>query len=124
MCLGDNVTIAGGVRFVTHDNSISKVEENATDLFGRIKIGNNCFIGEGAIILYGVTLANNIVVAAGSVVTKSFCDENIIIGGNPAKVISSWSFFRENNKNHIWNLNKDKKDDIYLLEYDSKLVKR
>ena len=36
----------------------------------------------------GVTIADNIIIAAGSVVTKSFKDKNIIIGGNPAKKIS------------------------------------
>ena len=55
------------------------------DTFGAISIGNNCFIGANSVILLGVTLADNIVVAAGSVVTKSFFENNIIIGGNPAK---------------------------------------
>ena len=68
--LGDNVTLSGGVVLVTHDNSISKMIPNTTDLFGRITRGNNCFIGNRAMILYGVTLADGIVVAAGSVVTR------------------------------------------------------
>ena len=51
-----------------------------------ITIGDNCWIGGGAIINPGVSLGNNVVVASGSVVTKSFGD-NVIIGGNPAKII-------------------------------------
>lgn len=64
-------------------------------MFGKIVVGNNCFIGERATLLYGVELADNIIVAAGSVVTKSFSESNIIIGGNPAKKISTWEQFRK-----------------------------
>lgn len=122
--LGDNVTIAGSVHFITHDNSISKICKNSTDLFGRIKIGNNCFIGEGATILYGVTLADNIVVAAGSVVTRSFHESNIIIGGNPAKVITTWKRFEDKSRSYIWNLDIENKNDIYKFEYSNRLIER
>jgi len=86
--IGDNVTIAPGVRLITHDNSVSKVLPNVTDVFGKIIIGNNCFIGAGSIILLGVSLGDNSIVAAGSVVTKSF-PSNVVVGGNPAKIIST-----------------------------------
>lgn len=92
---GDRVTISTGVKFTTHDNSVSKIIENSTDLFGKIKIGDDCFIGQNSIILPGVTLGNNIIVGAGSVVTKSFTDEGIIIGGNPAKVIGNREAYRK-----------------------------
>lgn len=51
-----------------------------------ITIGNDVWIGGGAVICPGVTLGNNVIVGAGSVVTKSFGD-NVIIAGNPARVI-------------------------------------
>ena len=51
-----------------------------------IKIGHNVWLGGGVIITSGVTLGNNVVVGAGSVVTKSFPD-NVVIAGNPARVI-------------------------------------
>ncbi len=84
--IGDNVTIAPGVRLITHDNSVSKVLPNVTDAFGRILIGNNCFIGVGSIILLGVSIGDNTIIAAGSVVTKSL-PSNVVAGGNPAKII-------------------------------------
>lgn len=98
--IGSNTTIADHVDFVTHDNSINKVSKNTINLFGRIKIGNNCFIGERSTILYGVTLADNIIVAAGSVVVDSFETERIIIGGNPARIISTWDKFYEKTKDY------------------------
>lgn len=95
--LENNVTISDHVSFVTHDNSISKINKGkgGSDIFGRIKVGDNCFIGAHAILMYGVTLADDIIVASGSVVTKSFNEKRIIIGGNPAKIISTWDRFAE-----------------------------
>ena len=86
--IGDNVTIAPGVKLLTHDNSVCKIFPEFTDVFGRINIGSNCFIGANVIVLPGVTLGDTCIVAAGSVVTKSF-PRGVIIAGNPAKQIST-----------------------------------
>lgn len=94
--IGNDCVISSEVSLITHDHSINKVTKEGSNLFGKIVIGNNCFIGQRSILLYGVELADNIIVASGSVVTKSFLENNIIIGGNPAKVISSWEEFRKN----------------------------
>lgn len=94
LSIGNNVTISTDVSFITHDNSAKLIFTDRGDLFGRISIGDNCFIGERATILYGVTLGNNVIVAAGAVVTKSFCEPNIIIGGNPARVIGTWDDYK------------------------------
>ncbi len=51
------------------------------------KIGDYCWIGMNSMILPGVELGNNTIVAAGAVVTKSFPEGNCIIGGAPAKLI-------------------------------------
>ncbi len=51
-----------------------------------VEIGNHVWIGARAIILKGVKLGNNSIVAAGSVVTKSVSD-NMIVAGNPAKYV-------------------------------------
>lgn len=53
-----------------------------------IKIGENCWIGSKVTILDGVTIGNGSIIAAGSVVTKSF-PENSIIGGVPAKLLKT-----------------------------------
>lgn len=93
--IGDKTTISVNVSFVTHDYSAHNVLPGKSDIFGRIKIGRNCFVGMNSTLLLGVTLADNIVVAAGSVVTKSFLQSNIIIGGNPAKVIGTWDEYEK-----------------------------
>jgi len=51
-----------------------------------VSIGNDVWIGGGAIICPGVSIGNGVVIGAGAVVTKSVPD-NVVIGGNPAKII-------------------------------------
>lgn len=101
--VGDDVMIAAGVRFITHDASASYYISGASDLFGRIRIGNHCFLGMGTIILPGVTLANDCIVGAGSVVTKSFLEPGSVIAGNPAKKICTVEHLRERNEKYSLN---------------------
>lgn len=96
--LGSNITISGNVTLITHDNSIIKINPDKSNLFGRINIGDNCFIGMNSTILYGVTLGKNIIVASGSVVCRSFTDEKIVIGGNPARIIGTWDNFYDKSR--------------------------
>lgn len=86
--IGDHVQITSGVKFFNHGGGwVFRKEHPNFDTFGKIIIKNNVYIGNDCLILPGVTIASNIIIAAGSVVTKSFIDEGIIIGGNPAKKI-------------------------------------
>ena len=61
---------------------------------GFSRIVDNVFIGLGAIIMPGVRIGSNSIVAAGSVVTKDV-PPNSVVGGNPAKVISSFDALME-----------------------------
>jgi acetyltransferase-like isoleucine patch superfamily enzyme len=84
--LGRNVLFATGVKLISANHDI-KDHSN----FVRtepISIGDNVWLGTGVIILPGVKIGNNCVIGAGSVVTKSFNEDNLIIAGNPAKIIS------------------------------------
>ena len=72
---GGGTLITQNVRFVTHDGSINivrRLDEKYKDLmkFGRIEIGENCFIGANSTIMPNVRIGNNSVVAACSCVTK------------------------------------------------------
>lgn len=126
LCIGNNVTISTDVLFITHDASVGKIfgKEVGSDLFGEILIGDNCFIGARSTILYGVTLANNIIVASGSVVTKSFTQEKIIIGGNPAKMIGDWSDFEEKINKKVFNVHgkKGKQLELILMHNKDKFI--
>lgn len=82
--IGDNVTLAPKVHILAHDAS-TKVFLNYTRV-ANTKIGNNVFIGAGAIVLPGVTIGNNVVIGAGSVVVNDIPSESVAIG-NPARVI-------------------------------------
>jgi len=85
--IGDNCLVAPGVHIYTATHPLDRKQRIAMLESGKpVAIGNDCWIGDGAIINPGVTLGNNVVIASGSVVTKSFGD-NALIGGNPVKVI-------------------------------------
>lgn len=123
--LGNNVTISSGVSLITHDNSISKPLPEFTDIFGKIEIGDNCFIGVNSIILPGVTICNNTIVAAGSVVSRSIESEGEIWGGIPAKRIGNFEEFSKKWKNYALNtsgLTFEEKRSILLSS--NKLIKR
>lgn len=85
--IGRNCMIAPNVGLYSATHPVSSKERyKGVELGLPITIGDNCWIGAGAIINPGVTLGNNVVVASGAVVTKSFPD-NVLIGGCPAKII-------------------------------------
>ncbi len=85
--IGDNCMIAPHVGIYTATHPIEPNARNSgQELAKAITIGDNCWIGGHAVINPGVTLGHNIVVASGAVVTKSF-DDNVVIAGNPARVI-------------------------------------
>jgi acetyltransferase-like isoleucine patch superfamily enzyme len=83
--IGEGTYIAPNVGIITANHDPCNLEEylDAKDVI----IGEKCWIGMNAIILPGVELGSHTIVGAGSVVTKSFPEGNVIIAGNPAKII-------------------------------------
>ena len=100
--IGDNCIVSTNVTLITHDMSISRMCDKSC-VYGRVTIGNNCFIGNGSTILPGVKLCDNVIVAANSVVTKSISESNVIVGGNPAKVLSTWDVYYKKNIDYAIN---------------------
>tara|TARA_R110002096_G_scaffold98575_1_gene219174 strand:- start:2065 stop:2601 length:537 start_codon:yes stop_codon:yes gene_type:complete len=94
--IGNKVTITSGCKFITHDGSTWLIEDEKGRryLYKQIKVGNNVFIGVNSIILPGVNIEDNVVIAAGSVVTKSI-PSGKIVGGNPAKIIGNFKDYED-----------------------------
>lgn len=101
--IGDNVRITKGVRFITHDGSLwvprnlGLVDKKA-DFFGKIVIGNNVNIGWDAIIMPGVQIGDNCIIAAGAIVTKNIPDNSVAVG-MPAKVLESVQEYADKKRN-------------------------
>lgn len=85
--IGDNVWIAPNVRITTINHDFNPYNRQATFCKG-VKIGDRVWVGIGATICPGVTIGENSIIAAGAVVTKDV-PPNVIVGGNPAKVIKT-----------------------------------
>lgn len=121
--IGNNVTITSGVKLLTHDGStwLARDENGRRYKYGRIKIGNNVFIGTNSIILPNITIEDNVIIGAGSVVTKSIVTNSVFVG-NPAKYVKSYNdvinnYILNSISDKNWNKGKSYKENIeFFLE--------
>lgn len=105
--IGDNTTISFDTVFITHcgetrvfRNLATTEKEKHINIFKRIVVGANCFIGCRCIILPGVRIGNNVIIGAGSVVANAIPD-NVVCAGNPAKIICTLQEYKEKHKNEF-----------------------
>ncbi|WLD93756.1 sugar O-acetyltransferase [Alkalihalobacillus sp. AL-G] len=86
---GNNCMLGPGVHIYTATHPLNAAERNTGKEYGKtVTIGNNVWIGGKAVINPGVKIGDNVVIAAGAVVTKDI-PANVVVGGNPAKVIKN-----------------------------------
>jgi len=85
--IGEDCFVGHGVMFINDVFASGAPARGDKSLWGKTKIGNNVSIGSNATIL-PVTVCNNVVIGAGSVVTKDIKNPGIY-AGNPAKFIRS-----------------------------------
>ncbi|MDF3838763.1 acyltransferase [Cupriavidus basilensis] len=85
--IGRGTYIGPNVGIITANHKLGDLDahDNSQD----VVIGDKCWIGMNAVILPGVVLGSGTVVAAGSIVNKSFPDGDCVIGGVPAKIVKN-----------------------------------
>ena len=119
--IGDNVRITNGCKFFTHDGSLwvlrnlGKVDKNA-DKIRPIKIGNNVNIGWNTMIMPGITIGDNVISGAGSIITKNV-PSNSVVAGVPARIIETLDEYCDKVSNNLIltkGMNKEEKK-AYLL---------
>lgn len=86
--IGDDVMIGPNVSLITSGHPMAPSQRRAGVTAAPIKIERNVWIAANVTVIGGVTIGENSVVAAGSVVTKDV-PANSLVGGNPARVIKS-----------------------------------
>lgn len=93
--IGENCLMAPGVHIYAATHPLNpkyrKDDNEYYELAFPVKIGDNVWIGGKAIICPGVTIGDNVVVGAGAVVTKDV-PSNVVVAGNPAKIIRNMDF--------------------------------
>lgn len=83
---GKDCLFACGVLLITHDggikvlNALNKFGEKRMSKMAQIKIGDNVYIGQNAMIMPGVEIGNNVIIGAGSIVTRNIPDNSVAVG--------------------------------------------
>jgi acetyltransferase-like isoleucine patch superfamily enzyme len=92
--IGNNVTISNHVRFVSHDGSTWLIRDEAGRRYSYAptEVGDFVFVGAGRTLILGVSIGDNVIVGAASIVTKSV-PNGVVVAGNPAQFIGRYQDF-------------------------------
>ena len=126
--IGDNTTISFECALITHD-AATRVIRNLpnnnpnTVIYGPINIGKNCFIGARTTILPNITIGDNTIIGACSLVNKDI-PSNVVAAGNPCKVICTLDEYIHKHKDdflYIVNLPYQDKKDFLIKKFNNKI---
>ena len=121
--IGCHCQITGGVKFFTHGGGAAVRRQHCDfDVFGKVFIGDYVYLGTNSLVMPGVTIGDNVLVAAGSVVTKSI-PSNVVVGGNPARIVCTIEEYLQRNakyNTHTKGYNAERKK-RYLLQADEEI---
>lgn len=117
--IGNNVRITDNVKLTTHDGGIWVLRNNGklknADRFGKIVVGNNVHIGIDSIIMPGVHIGDNVIIGAGSIVTRDI-PSNTVAVGVPCKPIETIDEYYKKIKDKVLiskNMNYQQKKILY-----------
>lgn len=93
ICIGNNCTVSANAMVIA---ATLDVEDYVYHHIKRhipkpVHIGDNVWICAGAIICPGVRIVGGVIIAAGAVVTKDIEEENVLVAGNPAKIVKRYN---------------------------------
>lgn len=122
--VGRHVTLTRGVQFITHDGGVWVLRDKypQLDVLGRIRIGDNVFVGTSAILLPGIQVGSNSIIGAGSVVARDV-PEGTVVAGNPARPIRSLAEYERNsleNGLHVRDAASESKRSMFIAHLDRK----
>lgn len=103
--IGNNVHITSGVTILQHGYDWAVIQKKFGTVLGsagKVKIGNNVFIGTQTTILKGVTIGDNVIIGANSLVNKNL-ESNGVYAGNPIKLIMSLDEYYEKRQKSQYN---------------------
>lgn len=125
--IGNHCQITEGAQIYTHGGSqVARGKYPDFDVFGKVVLGDRVYVGSGAKIMPGVTIGDNVLIAAGSIVTKSI-PSNVVVSGNPARYVCTLDEYIERNMafNIGTKLLSQKEKKVFLLaQPDEKFIKK
>lgn len=102
--IGENVFLHRGTIILTHDWASWCFVNSHNEFFpshGKVKIGNNVWLGENVTVLKGVTIGDNVIIGIGSIVTKDIPSNSVAVG-IPAKVVETYEeYYRKRKENYV-----------------------
>ena len=125
--IGSHCDLTEGAMIYTHGGArVARGKIPNFDVFGKVVLGDRVYVGSGTKIMPGVTVGDNVLIAAGSVVTKSI-PSNVVVAGNPAKYICSIDEYIERNLTYntdTKSLKAKAKKEFLLALPDEKFIKK